>query len=136
MVRHHRRHQWGDDPRSDAGSDGEAFWNDAPQPIQWLSDNGSAYRAYDTIDFAIRLGLVPCFTPVRSPQSNGMAEAFVKTFKRDYAYVHDRPDAQTVLAQLSRWFEDYNEVHPHKALQLKSPREFIRSLQQPAACPA
>ena len=106
------------------------------QPVQWLSDNGSCYRAHETIDFAIRLGLVPCFTPVRSPQSNGMAEAFVKTFKRDYVYVHDRPDAQTVLSQLSAWFEDYNEIHPHKALQLKSPREFIRSHQQPAACPA
>jgi len=106
-----------------------------PQPIQWLSDNGSCYRANETIDFAIGLGLVPCFTPVRSPQSNGMAEAFVKTFKRDYVYVHDRPDAQTVLAQLPKWFDDYNEVHPHKALHLKSPREFIRSLQQPAACP-
>ena len=45
-----------------------------PAPILWLSDNGSAYRAYETIDFAMRLGLVPCFTPVRSPQSNGMAE--------------------------------------------------------------
>jgi transposase InsO family protein len=106
-----------------------------PHAIQWLSDNGSAYRAYETIDFAIRLGLMPCFTPYRSPQSNGMAEAFVKTFKRDYVYVHDRPDAQTVLSQLLTWFEDYNEVHPHKALRLKSPREFIRSYQQPAACP-
>jgi putative transposase len=106
-----------------------------PHPIQWLSDNGSCYRAYETIEFAGRLGLVPRFTPVRSPQSNGMAEAFVKTFKRDYVYVHDRPDAQTVLSQLSAWFEDYNEVHPHKALQLKSPREFIRSHLQPAACP-
>ena len=105
-----------------------------PEPLQWLSDNGSCYRANDTIDFAIRLGLVPCFTPVRSPQSNGMAEAFVKTFKRDYVYVHDRPDAQTVLSQLSMWFEDYNEVHPHKSLRMKSPREFIRSFQ-PAACP-
>lgn len=43
------------------------------QPIQCLSDNGSCYSAYETIEFAIRLGLVPCFTPVRSPQSNGMA---------------------------------------------------------------
>ena len=103
--------------------------------VQWLSDNGSCYRAYETIDFAIRLGLVPCFTPVRSPQSNGMAEAFVKTFKRDYVYTHDRPDTQTVLSQLPQWFEDYNEIHPHKALRMKSPREFIRSLQQPAACP-
>ena len=106
-----------------------------PHPIQWLSDNGSCYRAHETIDFAIELGFVPCFTPVRSPQSNGMAEAFVKTFKRDYVYVHDRPDAQTVLSQLSAWFEDYNESHPHKGLQMKSPREFIRSFQ-PSACPA
>jgi putative transposase len=105
-----------------------------PHPVQWLSDNGSCYRARETIDFADRLGLVPCFTPVRSPQSNGMAEAFVKTFKRDYVYIHDRPDAQTVLSQLSAWFEDYNENHPHKALRMKSPREFIRS-SQTAMCP-
>jgi hypothetical protein len=31
-------------------------------------------------------------------------------------------------------FEDYNENHPHKALRLKSPREFIRSYQ-PAESP-
>ncbi len=29
-------------------------------------------------------GSKPCFIPVRSPQSNGMAEAFVHRFKRDY----------------------------------------------------
>ena len=103
-------------------------------PVQWLSDNGSCYRARDTIDFADALGLVPCFTPVRSPQSNGMAESFVKTFKRDYVYVHDRPDAKTVLSQLSAWCGDCNESHPHETLQMKSPREFIRSFQ-PAACP-
>jgi putative transposase len=90
-----------------------------PHAVQWLSDNGSAYRAHETIDFAICLGLMPCFAPVRSPQSNGMAEAFVKTFKRDYAYIHDRPDAQTVLSQLPHWFEDYNEIHPHKALRMQ-----------------
>jgi putative transposase len=107
-----------------------------PHPIEWLSGNGSCYRDYETISSAQSIGLVPCLTPVRSPQSNGMAESFVKTFKRDYVYVHDRPDAQSVLAQLPRWFEDYNENHPHKALRMKSPREFIRSFYQPAAaCP-
>jgi putative transposase len=105
-----------------------------PHPFQWLSDNGSCYRAHDTIDFADRLGLVPCFTPVRSPQFNDMAAAFVKTFKRDNVYVHDCPDALIVLSKLARWFRDRNEVHPHKALRPKSLREFIRSLQQSAAC--
>jgi len=26
-----------------------------------------------------------------------MAESFVKTFKRDYVYMHDLPDAKTVM---------------------------------------
>jgi len=95
-----------------------------PTPIQWLSDNGSPYTATDTRALARLIGLVPLTTPIESPQSNGMAEAFVKTFKRDYAQVRPRPDAMTVIAQLDRWFEHYNTVHPHKSLGYRSPREF------------
>jgi putative transposase len=104
-----------------------------PHPVERLSDNGSCYRAHETVSFAQTIGLVPCFTPARSPQSNSMAESLVKTFKRDYVCVHDRPDAQSVLAQLPRWFEDCNYNHPHKAVRMKRPREFIRSFHQPAA---
>jgi len=106
----------------------------APSPVQWLSDNGSCFTARETIEFAAWLGLESRFTPVRSPESNGMAEAFVRTFKRDYVYVRDRPDARMVLGQLADCFEDYNERHPHKGLRMKSPREFIRSLAT-AECP-
>jgi transposase InsO family protein len=108
----------------------------APQPVQWLADNGSAYTAAETTDFAAALNLIPCFTPVRSPESNGVCEAFVKTLKRDYVRVKPRPDAISVLPQLSAWFEDYNTVHPHSGLRMRSPREFIaqQSANQ-AACP-
>lgn len=102
----------------------------APQPIEHLSDNGSPYTAKDTRDFATALNLVSCFTPVRSPESNGMSEAFVKTFKRDYLRVNPLPDAQTVLRQIAGWIEDYNEIHPHSALRMRSPREFIRAQAQ------
>jgi putative transposase len=68
-----------------------------PLPIQWLSDNGSPYIARETRALARAIGLVPCTTPIESPQSNGMAEAFVKTLKRDYARVNARPDAASVL---------------------------------------
>jgi putative transposase len=53
-----------------------------PHPIEWLSDNGSAYIAEDTLDTATALGLRLCFTPVRSQESNDISEAFVKTAER------------------------------------------------------
>ena len=98
----------------------------AAHPVERLSDNGSAYIAKDTLDTATALGLKLCFTPVRSPESNGIAEAFVKTFKRDYARLSILPDAETVIALLPAWFEDYNEAHLHSGLKFLSPREFLR----------
>jgi len=99
-----------------------------PLPIEWLSDNGSPYTARETRALAREIGLMPCTTPIESPQSNGMAEAFVKTLKRDYARVKPRPDAASVLRQLDGWFEHYNTIHPHKALGYRSPREFRKQL--------
>ena len=92
-----------------------------------LSDNGSAYTARETRIFARQLGLRPCFTPVRSPQSNGVSEAFVHTLKRDYVRVTPLPDAWSVLGLIGAWFDDYNDNHPHSGLKMRSPREFIRA---------
>jgi putative transposase len=106
-----------------------------PGPIEWLSDNGSPYTAIDTREMAHNLGLHACTTPYRSPESNGMAEAFVKTFKRDYVRIHEIPDAVALMKQLPDWFEDYNENHPHSALKMRSPREFRRLSNKLEACP-
>ena len=97
----------------------------APQPVEMLTDNGSAYTARETRIFARQLGLKPCFTPVRSPQSNGVSEAFVHTLKRDYVQVTPLPDAVSALALIGAWFADYNDNHPHSGLRMRSPREFI-----------
>ena len=83
------------------------------------------------IEIALALNLVPCFTPVESPESNGMAEAFVKTFKRDYVRVARIPDADTALALIESWMEDYNTVHPHSRLGYRSPREYIALNRNP-----
>ncbi|WP_410200044.1 IS3 family transposase [Klebsiella variicola] len=99
-----------------------------PHAVEWLTDNGSCYIADATRTFAASLGFIVCTTPVRSPESNGMAESFVKTFKRDYVYVNDLPDAVTVMEKLTEWMEDYNNWHPHKGLKMQSPREYRSSL--------
>ena len=102
--------------------------NALPEPIEWLTDNGPCYTSRKTKGFLMELGFAVCNTPPYSPESNGMAESFVKTFKRDYVYVNDRPDSLTVIAALDKWFEDYNEIHPHKGLKMMAPREYIRKL--------
>ena len=96
----------------------------APHEIEWLTDNGSCYTAQQTRDFARELGLKPVRTPVESPQSNGMAESFVKTIKRDYASLSALTDSETVMAYLPYWFEHYNSQHPHSALRYMPPRMF------------
>jgi len=101
-----------------------------PHPVQWLSDNAPAYIAQATRNFALSVGIEVCTTPYYSPESNGMAEAFVKTFKRDYVRMHELPYAVTVMKQLPHWFEDYNEYHPHKGLQMMSPREYKKLIER------
>jgi transposase InsO family protein len=50
----------------------------------------------------------------------------VRTLRCDYARLAILPDAETVMALLPVWFDDYNEVHPHSGLRFLSPREFRR----------
>ena len=80
--------------------------NRLPRTIEWLTDNGSCYLARETRRFAREIGLMPKTTP-------------------------HVPDAKAVLRQLPLWLAHYNELHPHRALGYRSPREFIaRSTQE------
>ncbi|EME5154147.1 IS3 family transposase, partial [Escherichia coli] len=86
------------------------FGNELPaSPVEWLTDNGSCYRANETRQFARILGLEPKNTAVRSPESNGIAESFVKTIKRDYISIMPKPDGLTAAKNLAEAFEHYNE---------------------------
>jgi len=93
----------------------------APTPVEHLSDSGGPYIAREAREFALALNLVPHFTPVRDPQSNGMIEAFVRTVKRDYVRVNPPSDAETVIRRIQAWITDHNTVRPHSALGMRSP---------------
>lgn len=74
--------------------------NHVPTPLQFLTDNGSAYTSQKTRPLLKALGIEDCKTAVGSPQSNGMAESFVKTLKRDYLPFIDLEGAETALSSL------------------------------------
>ena len=62
-----------------------------------------------------------------------MAEAFVRTLKRDYVRVSPKPDARSALQQLPAWIAHYNTVHPNRALGYRYSREYITRSTQEAA---
>lgn len=59
-----------------------------------------------------------------------MAEAFVGTLKRDYVRVSSTPNARAVIEQLPSWLAHYDNVHPHRALAYRSPREHIAQTRE------
>lgn len=81
------------------------------------------------------MGLQVRTTLFDSPESNGMAEAFLKTFERDCVHINPLPNARTVMLQLPRWFGDYNSSHPHKASKIRTPREYREFINTLEGCP-
>ena len=60
-----------------------------------------------------------------------MAEAFVRTIKRDYVRVSPRPNAESVMRQLPSWIAHYNQVHRTRLSDIVRPREFIVAHERP-----
>jgi len=94
------------------------------QGIEFLSDNGPAYTSHRFRPFVRAMGLIPCHTPRRSPQSNGLAEAFFGSFKRDYVYQACLETLEEVRRQVPGWIDHYNREAPHSALGMQAPAEF------------
>lgn len=92
--------------------------------IEFLSDNGPEYTSHRFRPIVRAMGLIPCHTPRRSPQSNGLAEAFFGSFKRDYVYQACLETLAVVRSQVPKWIEHYNQQAPHSALAMRSPAEF------------
>ena len=92
--------------------------------VEFLSDNGPEYVSHVLRNFLEKMGMVPCRTPCRSPQSNGIAEAFFGSFKRDYVYQSRIETMEDIQKQVPVWLKHYNEIAPHSALKMRSPSRF------------
>ena len=106
------------------------------QGIEFLSDNGPEYTSHRFRPFVRAMGLIPCHTPRRSPESNGLAEAFFGSFKRDYVYQACLETLETVGRQIPVWIAHYNQQAPHSALGMQAPAEFyadwrVKNTKQP-----
>lgn len=86
-----------------------------------LSDNGNGYRSHDWANACTELGIARRYTRPRRPQTNGKAEALVKTLLREWAYRFAYPSSAHRARALPGYIRWYNHHRPHSALGGRPP---------------
>ena len=93
---------------------------------QVMSDNGSPYVSHAWRDTCGELGLEHIRTRAYRPQTNGKAERFIQTLKREWAYLRPYRSAAARAKALGPWLEHYNRKRPHGSLAGRTPYERLR----------
>jgi transposase InsO family protein len=86
-----------------------------------LSDNGNGYRSFAWREACAELGIARRYTRPRRPQTNGKAEALVKTLQREWAYRFAYPTSAHRARALPGYLRWYNRHRPHSSLGGRPP---------------
>jgi transposase InsO family protein len=86
-----------------------------------LSDNGNGYRSIAWRDACAELTIQRRYTRPRRPQTNGKAEALVKTLLREWAYRFAYPSSMHRARALPGYLRWYNHHRPHSSLGGRPP---------------
>jgi transposase InsO family protein len=86
-----------------------------------LSDNGNGYRSLAWRDACAELTIQRRYTRPRRPQTNGKAEALVKTLLREWAYRFAYPTSSHRARALPGYIRWYNQHRPHSSLNGRPP---------------
>ena len=86
-----------------------------------LSDNGNGYRSFAWRDACTELDIQRRYTRPRRPQTNGKAEALVKTLLREWAHRFAYPTSAHRARALPGYLRWYNQHRPHSAIGGRPP---------------
>lgn len=95
-----------------------------------LSDNGNGYRSRLWQTTCTKLAIARRYTRPRRPQTNGKAEAMIKTLQREWAYrftYHSSTHRARALPGYLRW---YNNHRPHTAIGGQPPTSRVSHLRR------
>lgn len=86
-----------------------------------LTDNAKCYYSGLFVDVASHYGIQLRKTRPFRPQTNGKAEAFIKTLQREWAYRRPYTSNRERLDALETFLVDYNYIRPHTAIGNQPP---------------
>lgn len=95
----------------------------APEGLMIRSDNGLVFgsRLYRGICRDYHLGQE--FITPYTPEENGLAERFIRSFKEECVWLHRFESMEEASGEIARWIEWYNTDRPHQSLGYKTPAE-------------
>jgi len=94
-----------------------------------LSDNGNGYRSFAWRDACAELNIQRRYTRSRRPQTNGKAEALVKTLLREWAYRFAYPSSAHRARALPGYLRWYNHHRPHSSIGGRPPISRVSQLR-------
>ncbi len=93
-----------------------------------MTDNGSCYRSHRFGRALQAHGVRHIFTRPYRPQTNGKAERFIQTAKREWAYKRAYRSSAIRTQMLPGFLNRYNRRRPHRALGNTTPLSQLEAL--------
>lgn len=97
-------------------------------PERLRSDNGPEFQSNALRAWVETVGITHDFITPGKPNENAFVESFNSRLRDECLNEHVFRSLDDARRKIEAWRqEDYNELHPHSSLGMKSPNEFARS---------
>jgi transposase InsO family protein len=106
---------------------------DAARGVSLRHDHGSAFMSDYFQNQLKAFGMAPSFAFVRQPETNGVAERFIRTLKEQIVFGHIYQDIEAVRAAVRAYVERYNQHWLLEKNGYRSPAETRRRWMAAAA---
>jgi len=92
-------------------------------PERIRSDNGPEFSSTAFLDWSQDRVDHELITPGK-PNENAFIESFNSRFRDECLNEHVFRSLEDAREKIEAWRDDYNTIHPHSSLEMKSPKEF------------
>jgi putative transposase len=97
-------------------------------PERLRSDNGPEFQSNALRAWVESVGITHDFITPGKPNENAFVESFNSRFRDECLNEHVFRSLDDARRKIESWrSEDYNELHPHSSLGMKSPNEFAKT---------
>jgi len=105
----------------------------APKGLMIRSDNGLVFGSHLYRGICREYKLSQEFITPYTPEENGLAERFIRSFKEECVWLHRFESMEQASGEIEKWIEWYNTDRPHQSLGYKTPAEARKEHEKLAA---